>query len=88
MEMSHCNELALTLEKTLSPVLEERRRAENLLASTERHPGYSVCLLAILQDTNRAKNIRLSAATILKNFVKRYWKTVSLSTSLTAFNSL
>ncbi|VDL61902.1 unnamed protein product [Hymenolepis diminuta] len=82
MEMSHCNELALTLEKTLSPALEERRRAENLLASTERHPGYSVCLLAILQDTNRAKNIRLSAATILKNYIKRYWKTEAESDNL------
>ncbi|VDO10754.1 unnamed protein product [Rodentolepis nana] len=82
MELSHCNELALTLEKTLSPILEERRRAENLLASTERHPGYSVCLLALLQDTNRSKNIRLSAATMLKNFIKRYWKTEAESDNL------
>ncbi|KAM7539932.1 hypothetical protein Aperf_G00000045545 [Anoplocephala perfoliata] len=82
MDLSCCNDLALTLEKTLSPLPEERRRAENLLATTERYPGYSVCLLAILQDSNRPKNVRLSAATILKNFIKRYWKTEAESDNL------
>ncbi|VDD74313.1 unnamed protein product [Mesocestoides corti] len=82
MDLSHCNELALTLEKTLSPLLEERRRAENILNTMERQPGYSVCLLAILQDPSRPKNIRLSASTTLKNFIKRSWKVEAESDNL------
>lgn len=78
MDPSHCNELALTLDRTLSPLLEERRRAENVLKSMEHQPGYSVCLLGLLQDLSRPKTTRLSAATTLKNFIKRYWKTVRL----------
>ncbi|KAL5962870.1 Exportin-2 [Taenia solium] len=82
MDLAHCNELALTLDRTLSPLLEERRRAENVLKSMEHQPGYSVCLLVLLQDPSRPKTTRLSAATTLKNFIKRYWKTGTDSDNL------
>ncbi|VDM18146.1 unnamed protein product [Hydatigera taeniaeformis] len=80
--MDNCNELALTLERTLSPLREERRRAENMLKTMELQPGYSVCLLALLQDPSRPKTIRLSAATTLKNFIKHYWKAEAESDNL------
>ncbi|KAH9278018.1 Exportin-2 [Echinococcus granulosus] len=82
MELAHCNELAQTLARTLSPLFGERRRAENVLKSMEHQPGYSVCLLVLLQDPSQPKTIRLSAATTLKNFIKRYWKTEAESDNL------
>uniref|UniRef100_A0A0X3PS99 Exportin-2 n=1 Tax=Schistocephalus solidus TaxID=70667 RepID=A0A0X3PS99_SCHSO len=74
MDPSYTNDLALKLEKTLSPVLEERRKAENFLKSVEKQPGYSVYLLFILQDSSRPMAVRLSAAITLKNFIKNHWK--------------
>ncbi|XP_077991102.1 exportin-2-like [Glandiceps talaboti] len=76
MELNQANlqTLATYLQKTLSADLNERKTAEKYLESVEGHPGYPILLLHLIDNAEAVLNIRVSAAIMFKNYIKRNWR--------------
>ncbi|XP_014669612.1 PREDICTED: exportin-2-like [Priapulus caudatus] len=68
--------LAGYLEKTLSPVAQERRTAEKFLESIEGNQNYPLLLLHLLDKADVTVALRVSAAITFKNYIKRNWRVV------------
>ena len=79
MEVNNATLLKLvdTFKSTMSPIPAERKPAEDTLSAAESQANYSVLLISLIGMENVDLQVRLSAATYLKNFVKRHWKVVS-----------
>ena len=83
MEMNEENLQALTtyLQQTMSPDINHRKPAEDFLRTVEGQRGYAMLLLALLGTERQvAIDIKLAAAIAFKNFIKRNWKVVCIST--------
>jgi len=78
MEVTDANlqTLAGYLEKTLLPDPSERRGAEKFLESIEANQNYSILLLHLMDKDDVPSHIRVSAAIMFKNFVKRNWRVI------------
>ncbi|KAJ3054316.1 importin-alpha export receptor [Rhizophlyctis rosea] len=64
------------LEKTLDPVYDVRKQAENTLSQGEKVGNFSVILLQIVGQGDMNPVVRKAGALYFKNFVKKYWKQV------------
>lgn len=66
-------QLAAILEQTLSPDVNVRKPAEQLLQSNEDKEGYSILLLNLISREDLAITIRIAGSIAFKNFIKRNW---------------
>ena len=57
-------------------------KAEKFIESIEQNKNYPVLLLHLMDKADMDMFIRVSAAIAFKNFVKRNWRVVSVSTSV------
>ena len=83
MEASEQNlsALAAFLSQTLSEKYEVRKAAEDYLVSVEANQNYAMLLLSLVDSSSTQQlavepNVRLAAAIVFKNFVKRNWRVV------------
>uniref|UniRef100_A0A3P9LYL6 Exportin-2 n=1 Tax=Oryzias latipes TaxID=8090 RepID=A0A3P9LYL6_ORYLA len=77
MELNDANLQSLTevLRKTLDPDPNARRPAEKFLESVEGNQNYSLLLLTLLEKS-QDNVIRVCAAVMFKNYIKRNWRIV------------
>ena len=81
MNEENLQALSNYLQQTMSPDINLRKPAEDFLRSVEDRQGYAMLLLALLGAERQCGNdIKLAAAIAFKNFIKRNWKVVSIST--------
>lgn len=62
--------------RTLSYKADERRAAETWLNEHEKHPGFVVSLLNLVNNEQAAPHVRQATAIYLKNHVKNAWEDV------------
>ncbi|KAK2157652.1 hypothetical protein LSH36_187g00016 [Paralvinella palmiformis] len=76
MEVTESNlqTLAGYLQKTLSPDPTERRGAEKFLESVEGNQNYPILLLHLMDKDGVDIHVRISAAIMFKNYIKRNWR--------------
>ncbi|PVD23451.1 hypothetical protein C0Q70_16723 [Pomacea canaliculata] len=78
MEITDSNLQALAgyLQQTLSPEAQIRKQAERFLESVERNQNYGLLLLHLMDKSDIELHIRVSAAIVFKNFIKRNWRII------------
>lgn len=65
--------LANYLQQTLNPDQNIRRPAEKFLESVEVNQNYAILLLHLIDKNNYDNTIRVAAAIVFKNYIKRNW---------------
>ncbi|XP_041975508.1 exportin-2 [Aricia agestis] len=65
--------LANYLQQTLNPDPNVRRPAEKFLEGVEVNQNYAILLLHLIDKDNAEMTIRVAAAIIFKNYIKRNW---------------
>jgi exportin-2 (importin alpha re-exporter) len=70
------NTLASCLQQTLSMDVSTRQQAETFLRSIENNAGFLVLLLKLFDSPSLDMQIRMAAAILFKNCVKRNWRQV------------
>lgn len=81
MELNAANVEMLSkyLQQTLDHDATQRRSAEKYLEFVEGNKNYALLLLMLVDNSDAAMHIRTSAAITFKNFVKRNWRVVSVT---------
>ena len=74
-DQGHLVQLCEALTKTLEPDTAIRKAGEDMLAQAERAPGFSMCMLKLMEVNSAAdqRPVRQAAAIYFKNFVKNNW---------------
>jgi exportin-2 (importin alpha re-exporter) len=67
------NTLRNSLQQTLSPDATTRKAAEKFLDSVSAQAGFIVAVLQLLESNTELPEVRLAAALLFKNFIRRSW---------------
>ncbi|KAJ0394174.1 hypothetical protein P43SY_008448 [Pythium insidiosum] len=65
--------LRSSLQQTLSPQADVRKGAERFLESVASQKGFVLVVLQVLEGANESMDVRLAAALLFKNFIKKSW---------------